>query len=203
MCIPCIRSLCGCKEATQEPQTPSQRYTTITVAARSAPNSPTMEMARSINTVALVLMPTLAPRILIAEDSPPNMKLICFLTEKECMKLGMLKPVISQALTGEDAEKLASENNYDLIITDRSMPPPNGIELIQIIRGKAGLIKKHPAERNSKVPIISWTTLSSPIEMEEMSAAGATDSLPKPVQRAAITDIAKKYLGNFLPITTV
>ena len=203
MCISCLRSLFCCERTTPIIQPPSQQYTTITVSTRSAANSPDplASSVRRINSLALTLMPTVAPRVLIAEDSAPNMKMIRFLFEKECMTLGMLKPVISPAISGEEAQKLASENDYDLIITDRNMPPPDGIELIQIIRGSASRPERHAAERNAKVPIISWTTLNSPVEVDEMRLAGATDSLPKPISRLAISEIAKKYLGNFLPIT--
>ncbi len=75
---------------------------------------------------------------------------------------------------GTDALTLVKENNFDLIITDLSMEPMDGIELTRAIR----LLADCP---NPYVPIIMVTGHSERRQVEAARDAGITEFLAKPI----------------------
>ncbi len=73
------------------------------------------------------------------------------------------------AFDGDMGNKLASENNYDLIITDIILPKINGLDLCKKIRAT-----------DIDIPIIMLTALGTTDDKVEGFDAGANDYLVKP-----------------------
>src|SRR6185503_2938063 len=108
-------------------------------------------------------------RILIVEDNPDL--------------LGILKELLSRdyevdtARTGEDAIRLADENQPDAVILDLQLPAMDGMEAGRWI--KTRLAPKH-------VPILVLTALAGPGDPEAILNAGCCDAyMAKPATLAA------------------
>jgi two-component system, chemotaxis family, chemotaxis protein CheY len=81
---------------------------------------------------------------------------------------------VLDASNGQDAIALVREHNIDIIITDLSMQPMDGIELTHSIR----LLSDCP---NPYVPIIMVTGHSERHRVEAARDAGITEFLAKPI----------------------
>ena len=78
---------------------------------------------------------------------------------------------VVEAIDGEDALRLFTENNVDMLVTDLNMPNLDGIGLIKQVRQKP---------ENRFMPIIMLTTESQPERRSEGKAAGASCWITKP-----------------------
>ncbi len=78
---------------------------------------------------------------------------------------------VVEAIDGEDALKLFTENNVDMLVTDLNMPNLDGISLIKEVR-------QNP--RNRFMPIIMLTTESQPEQRQKGKTAGASGWITKP-----------------------
>ena len=76
---------------------------------------------------------------------------------------------VDLARTGERADHLMSVNAYDLVVLDRKIPPPNGLELLRIWR-EAGL----------STPVLLLTADGEVHDRVEGLDLGADDFLGKP-----------------------
>ncbi len=116
-------------------------------------------------------------RILIVDDIEFNRKLI-----RELLKPANLQ--LFEAMNGKDAVDRVEEINPDIILMDMKMPDMDGFQSTSLLRQK--LSKK-------KVPIvlISASTMKSD---EDSVLSQFDDYLLKPVVRADIVKVLKKYL---------
>ena len=78
---------------------------------------------------------------------------------------------VVEAIDGEDALRLFTENNVDMLVTDLNMPNLDGIGLIKEVR-------QNP--RNRFMPIIMLTTESQPEQRQKGKTAGASGWITKP-----------------------
>ena len=99
------------------------------------------------------------------------------------------KVEIDTALSGNEALKKLSENEYDLIFLDQMMPDLDGIETLH-------LAKEMPDNKNKNVPIIALTANAISGTREALIAEGFTDYLSKPIEPKLI----EKMLMDYLPI---
>jgi len=74
-----------------------------------------------------------------------------------------------------------------LILMDMKMPIIDGYTAAGIIRG----LKKDTA-----LPVIAMTAHTGPEEIKKCLEAGCTDYIDKPINRARLIGIVKKYLGS-------
>ncbi len=100
-------------------------------------------------------------KILVVDDEKLIVKGIKFSLEQDDME-------IHTAYDGEEAYKLACENNYDLIILDVMLPKKDGFEVCQSIR------------MDSNVPIIMLTAKDGDMDKILGLEYGADDYLTKP-----------------------
>jgi len=103
-------------------------------------------------------------RVLVAEDNPVNQKVI----------LRLLRPLPCEVIiagNGEEAVRLASEHELDLILMDCQMPIMDGTEATKIIR-----------EAGSTIPIVAVTANASTADRDECLACGMTGFLTKPIR---------------------
>lgn len=112
----------------------------------------------------------LSGNVLLVED---EIDLNDLFTEQ--LKLWGLK--VSSAYNGEEALKLAEENNYDLVVTDIQMPKMNGIELIErlfvnqkidiiIISGGVAFDQNEKAQQIIQTKVNAF--LSKPVDLSQL-----------------------------------
>jgi PAS domain S-box-containing protein len=103
-------------------------------------------------------------RILLAEDSPVNVKLVLTLFSDYDIHADVVE-------NGKEAvEKIKSEH-YDLLLMDMDMPEMNGYEATEVIRN----------ELHSQVPIIAMTAHAMAGEKEKCLKLGMNDYISKPI----------------------
>lgn len=91
-----------------------------------------------------------------------------------------------QAEDGDNALKLASDNEVDLIITDVNMPNMDGITLVKKLRE----LPQHKA-----TPILLLTTESEHEKKMEGKQAGASGWIVKPIDPEALLETVTQVLG--------
>jgi DNA-binding NtrC family response regulator len=89
-----------------------------------------------------------------------------------------------EATDGEEAWKILSQKEVDLVITDIVMPNMNGLELLQKIRSIDPLL-----------PVIVVTAYGSPETEQKVMKMGASAYLTKPFQ----LDEMEELLDRILP----
>lgn len=118
--------------------------------------------------------------ILVADDNEINQRFIGTLLEKKghrCLS----------ASNGNDAIKLFSENEVDLILMDIQMPKLNGLNATKIIRDRESKTGKH-------TPIIAMTAYAMNGDKEKFLASGMDDYMAKPISFQHLYDMLDKYL---------
>lgn len=123
--------------------------------------------------------------ILLAEDNPINQKLVRYMLTKAGYKLSMVK-------NGKRAVEVFFSNpeKFDLILMDIQMPQMTGMEATRIIRKKGF----------KDIPIIAMTAQSMKGDREKCLEAGMNDYIAKPIKRADVLRIIKKwYPGRSSP----
>lgn len=94
----------------------------------------------------------------------PNITIDTFATAKEVIDLDL--------------------KNYDMILSDISMPDINGYELFSILKEKHNFTK----------PILAVTALSTTQEKSEILAHGFDDYIPKPIDMQELEETVKKFI---------
>lgn len=94
---------------------------------------------------------------------------------------------VTEAQNGEDAKDLLDRIRFDLVISDVEMPRADGMEVLRHARASAA---------NATTPFFMVTSHDSDVLVDEAFAQGATDFLPKPVERKAFVDLVTRTLGK-------
>ncbi|HLB74650.1 MAG TPA: CHASE domain-containing protein [Sedimentisphaerales bacterium] len=115
-------------------------------------------------------------RALVAEDAVTNQMLIKLMLERMGLEVTMVKD-------GADAVREGLAQSFDLIFMDIQMPNMNGYEAARRLR-KKGLT----------TPIIALTANAMEGDEKKCIEAGCDDYLPKPIERAKLAEITRKYL---------
>lgn len=105
--------------------------------------------------------------MLVVEDTQPMQKLLVSVLEA----LGIKN--VETATNGEDALRAFVQRNHDIVLSDWSMQPMDGIALTRMIR-------THAMSPNRLVPVILITGYSAWSRVEEARDAGVTEFLVKP-----------------------
>ncbi|MCR4793030.1 MAG: response regulator [Lachnospiraceae bacterium] len=118
-------------------------------------------------------------RILVVDDIEMNLKLISALLKKTGLQ-------ISVANSGERAIEICKNEDFDLILMDHMMPPPDGHETMKIIRDSGG--------HNAEIPIIVLT--ANAIEGADVTylSMGFNGYLSKPVLSKDLEEMLIKFL---------
>lgn len=115
-------------------------------------------------------------RALVAEDAVTNQMLIKVMLERMGLEVTMVKD-------GAEAVREGLAQSFDLIFMDIQMPNMNGYEAARRLR-KKGLT----------TPIIALTANAMEGDERKCIEAGCDDYLPKPIERAELMEITRKYL---------
>jgi CheY-like chemotaxis protein len=103
-------------------------------------------------------------RILMIDDDPN----ICILAQASLARNGHK---VRYATGGLDVMGLIDQEMPDLILLDLLMPPPDGFEVLQLLRAR---------ERTRNVPVVVLTAKGDEESVRKCFALGATDYLNKP-----------------------
>lgn len=115
-------------------------------------------------------------KILIVEDDPFNLAILNQILTGEGYE-------IDEATDGLNALVAIGKNNYDLILSDISMPNFTGYQLLEFLKGK-----------NIKIPVVFLSGHTSEEDEIKGLKLGATDYICKPVQ----AELLKLRVNNIL-----
>jgi CheY-like chemotaxis protein len=115
--------------------------------------------------------------ILVVEDNEKNRKLVRdVLTVKGYRLL--------EAVTGEDALRVAGERRPDLVLMDIQLPGIDGVEALGRLRAE---------ERTASVPVLALTAQAMDGDRERFLAAGFDGYLSKPVDILDFVATVRRY----------
>jgi two-component system, sensor histidine kinase len=100
--------------------------------------------------------------VLVAEDNPINMLVVCKMLEK-------WNVVVHKAKDGSEAVELVGKNKFDLILMDLQMPVMDGLTATKFIR-----------EKNNSIPIIALTATTDESLTQNLHEKGINDIVQKP-----------------------
>ncbi|WP_305857718.1 response regulator [Balneatrix alpica] len=118
-------------------------------------------------------------KILIVDDALSILNLLEFTLTRAGYQ-------VEKAEQAAQALALAGQQQFDLIITDRSMPGMDGIELTRALRALPNC---------QFIPILMLTTESALERKQEGKEAGLTGWIVKPFQPQGLLDTVKRLLG--------
>lgn len=111
--------------------------------------------------------------ILVVEDNELNMKLFHDLLEVQGYR-------ILQTASGDEAFRLAMDEQPDLILMDIQLPEKSGLDVTREL-------KAEPKVQN--IPVVAVTAFAMRDDEERIRAAGCDDYLAKPI---SVTDFLEK-----------
>ncbi len=120
-------------------------------------------------------------KVLVVDDIEMNLKLMNALLKKTGLK-------ITTAISGTEAAELCQKEDFDLILMDHMMPPPDGYETMKIIRDAGG--------HNAEIPIIVLTANAVEGAEKTYMSMGFDGYLSKPVLSKDLEAALIKFLPD-------
>jgi PAS domain S-box-containing protein len=117
-----------------------------------------------------------AKSILVVDDSPESTEMLTTLLTTEGAH-------VASAGSGEDALRLVRENNFDLVISDISMPEMDGYQLLEKIRALAS---------GKDLPALALTGYGRSTDIDRAEAAGFVRHLTKPLDIARLLEVVRE-----------
>jgi two-component system, chemotaxis family, CheB/CheR fusion protein len=115
---------------------------------------------------------------LIVDDSEDTIAML-----EELLKVSGAR--VLSATNGADALRLAAANDFDLILSDISMPEMDGFEFLQKLRQMEG---------RRDIPVIAITGFGRRTDIERARTAGFYAHLTKPLNLQALAEILQQLL---------
>lgn len=119
-----------------------------------------------------------ALHVLLVEDHPTNRAVARAMLEH-------LGQRVTEADSGEAALQAVREDEFDLVLTDVSMPGMDGLSMVKQMRAK-GVASR----------IVAVTAHALPEDLRRIRSAGLTDILVKPITIARLTEILRAGPGR-------
>lgn len=119
--------------------------------------------------------------ILVAEDVTANQVLVRALLEK----MGHRVEIRSDGAAALAAVKAGA---FDLVLMDVQMPIMDGLEASRAIRALDGPV--------AKIPIVAFTAFGQPEERARALAAGANDTLAKPLRPRELASVVERMVSS-------
>ena len=142
-----------------------------------------IEMTTSLVAPLLVTTPIptlkLSGRILLAEDSPLNHRLISTMLTKA----GAVVDIVENGHDAVEKATASLASPYDLVLMDIQMPIIDGYAASKILRS-----------RGFKAPIIALTANAMIEDRERCLAAGCNDFMTKPIDRTRLLSLCDDWL---------
>ena len=118
--------------------------------------------------------------VLVIEDNPQNMLLICGI-------LGSAGYQFWQANRGIQGWKLAQEHRPDLILLDIQLPDVSGLEVVQWLRD---------SEELNSITVIAVTAFAMVGDKEKMLSAGCDAYISKPYSVRDLLEVLNLYVPS-------
>ena len=115
-------------------------------------------------------------KVLLVEDNDLNREITHFILEDEGM-------IVTEAINGKEAVKLASIHHYDVILMDLLMPVMDGYQATQAIR-----------EFDIEVPIFALTANAFKQDVDKAKSTGMNEHISKPIDSKILIEKIKKYV---------
>jgi len=116
----------------------------------------------------------MSKKILIVEDDKSLQQLLGDMLESEGFE-------VVQAYNGEDGSNLAKSENPDIMLLDLRLPKKDGFEVLRELKANTA---------TSSIPVIIFTNLETPENINRAIEAGATNYIVK--SNYDLEDILKK-----------
>jgi len=149
---------------------------TLTLAAEALPEVPGAAVNDGPSTPALAPMALAGARILLAEDTQDNQRLIAFHLRRAGADVHVVESGrrMVEALTacGSIDGPLAPSPPFDLVLTDVQMPDMDGLTAVRLLRRKG-----------CGLPIASLTAHAMSGDADRCLAAGCDAHVPKPIDK--------------------
>lgn len=119
-------------------------------------------------------------RLLLVDDNSDNRLVVTSYLKEQ--------PVhVDEVVDGEEAVKIASKNQYDLILMDMHMPQMDGYEATAKLR-----------ELGVTTPIVALTAYALKNEIDRIMAAGCQDRLSKPITRFQLLNYLESFQSRYM-----
>jgi signal transduction histidine kinase/CheY-like chemotaxis protein len=142
--------------------------------------SPVREVAKDGRVTGLQLNGR-SPSILLAEDNEINRRIATIM-------LGDLHAELEIAVNGRQAVEMARLSRFDLVLMDLQMPEMGGLEATKAIRAF------ELESSRKRVPICALTAGVLNNERERCLEAGMDDFLAKPIMKAQLLEVCRRWL---------
>jgi signal transduction histidine kinase len=121
-------------------------------------------------------------RVLLAEDTPANQKLIQRILTKRGHQIQVAK-------NGQEAVDLLERQSFDVVLMDVQMPVMDGFQATAAIRASQ-------SAEGARVPIIAMTAHAMQGDRERCLAAGMDAYLAKPIDSGRLIDLVEDLSGK-------
>jgi PAS domain S-box-containing protein len=115
-------------------------------------------------------------RVLILDDSEDTVEMLRFL-------LGASGASVTAVTSGVDALRIASESDFDAVVSDISMPGMDGFEFLRQLK---------LSSRNMTVPVVALTGFGRTEDIERVRDAGFCSHLTKPLDVYLLVETLRK-----------
>jgi PAS domain S-box-containing protein len=129
-------------------------------------------------TAGLLPVPSQILRVLVAEDTPANRKLVLHV-------LGNRGHSVTLAQNGQQALELLQERDFDVVLMDVQMPEMDGFQA-------TGTIRKLEDPKKARLPIIAMTAHALRGDRERCLAAGMDGYLSKPIKSQELIGLVER-----------
>lgn len=118
--------------------------------------------------------------ILVIDDNPANLKLVCDILECEGYDVG-------RAVDAEEALIKVKASDFDLVLTDVGLPGMDGLAMTKLLKADAA---------TSHVPVVALTAYAMKGDDQKALAAGCDGYISKPIDTRKLVQQVKSYLAN-------
>jgi len=129
---------------------------------------------------AITGRPLAGRRILVAEDSPDNQRLITFMLERA----GAVVDLAPNGMVAIERVQEAGEASYDLVLMDMQMPVMDGYTAARKLQ-----------DLHCTVPVIAVTAHAMNEDRMRCEAAGCSDYITKPINRIDLLGTCQRWLA--------
>lgn len=121
-------------------------------------------------------------RIVVADDAAFVRRMIVTIVSQDGHE------VVAEASDGRQVIAAYFEHRPDVVIMDVLMPPPDGIEAVELIRA-----------RDPEAKVIMCSAVAEPTVVARAIAAGALDFVVKPVASERLLQSIRRVWGQSMP----
>jgi two-component system CheB/CheR fusion protein len=119
-------------------------------------------------------------RVLVVDDTSDSVEMLQQLLEME-------GAVVVSARSGSDALEIAGKQDFDVVLSDISMPGMDGFEFVQRLR---------TITRHKDLPVIALTGFGRVEDVSRSKAEGFLSHVTKPVDISKLIEILRKLMAS-------